>query len=141
MVLRDFQDLGSTTQLAQKLDGEPVPGLRMTEAQFHDWCDEDTRAEWVNGEVILLSPCSVPEIRLNLWLFGWLQAVADVDDAGEVFGIETQIRLPTIRRRRNPDVLFITRARQKIVKQTYIDGPPDLIMEIVSADSESRDWR
>ena len=32
------------------------PGHRMSEDQFVVWCDEDTRAEWVDGEVIVMSP-------------------------------------------------------------------------------------
>jgi len=128
--------------LAIKLDGEPVPGLRMSEQQFHDWYwrTENVRAEWVDGEVILLSPINIPEYRLNIWLVKLVESVAG-NDEGEVFGIEVQIRLPNIKRRRNPDVLFVSRKREKIIKHNFIDGPPDLIMEIVSPDSEARDWR
>src|SRR3954462_3955697 len=106
MTLRDLEqpDLAA---LAVELDGEPIPGLRMTEKQFEAWCDEDTRAEWVNGEVILLSPSNIPEIRLNFWLCYLLGSVADADAGGEVLGIETQIRLPNVKQRRNPDVLFV----------------------------------
>ena len=32
--------------------------LRMTEAEFVAWVDEDTRAEWVDGDVILMAPVS-----------------------------------------------------------------------------------
>ena len=31
---------------------------RMTYEEFLEWCDEDTYAEWVDGEVILMSPVS-----------------------------------------------------------------------------------
>jgi Uma2 family endonuclease len=130
------------SNLAIELDGEPVPGLRMTEKQFHEWYwrTENTRAEWVNGEVILLSPINIPEFRLNLWLFELVRAAAG-PDGGEVFGIEVQIRLPSVKQRRNPDVLFVSRSREKMIKHTYIDGPPDLVMEIVSPDSQNRDRR
>jgi Uma2 family endonuclease len=139
MTLRDLEE-PDIRSLAVKLDGEPVPGLRMTEQEFHDWCDEDTRAEWVDGEVILLSPINIPECQLNLWLCHLVSSVAGIE-GGDVLGIEVQIRLPEVRQRRNPDVLFVSRARQKIIKQNYIDGPPDLVMEIVSPDSENRDRR
>jgi Uma2 family endonuclease len=141
MMLRDVHDGAELIALAEKLDGEPVPGLRMTEKEFEAWCDEDTRAEWVNGEVILMSPANIPHIELNLWLCGLLRELVDIDDAGRIFAIEAQIRLPGQKVRRNPDVIFVARAREHIIKKTYIDGAPDLIMEIVSPDSESRDWR
>jgi Uma2 family endonuclease len=141
MTLRDLEhpDLAA---LAVELDGEPVPGLRMSEQQFNDWYwrTENTRAEWVDGEVILLSPINIPEFRLNIWLFKLIEGVVGPDD-GEVFGIEIQIRLPSIKQRRNPDVLFISRNRENIIKHTHIDGAPDLVMEIVSPDSENRDRR
>jgi hypothetical protein len=31
----------------------------MTYAEFLDWADEDTLAEWVNGKVIMTSPASL----------------------------------------------------------------------------------
>ena len=37
--------------------------------------------------------------------------------------------------------VFVARSREKIIKRTYVDGAPDLVIEIVSPDSESRDWR
>ena len=39
-----------------------------------------------------------------------------------------------------PDVLFIARARQNIIK-SHIHGPPDLVMEVVSADRLRRDYK
>ncbi|HEV2292563.1 MAG TPA: hypothetical protein VGR35_01830 [Tepidisphaeraceae bacterium] len=39
-------------------DGKPHPGRRMTEEEFVEWCDDKTHAEWVDGEVIVMSPVS-----------------------------------------------------------------------------------
>lgn len=126
---------------ARALKGRPVPGLRMTEAQFVAWCDEDVRAEWVNGEVILMSPANVDHVELNHFVWTLAGEFVKSKKLGRVLGIEAQARLDSIPSRRNPDVLFVTRKRTSIIKPTFIDGPPDLIMEIVSPDSESRDWR
>jgi hypothetical protein len=35
------------------------PGGKITYEEFLDWADEDTWAEWVDGEVIALSPASL----------------------------------------------------------------------------------
>ena len=32
------------------------PEGKITFEEFLDWCDEDTWAEWVDGEVIMVSP-------------------------------------------------------------------------------------
>jgi len=112
----------------------------MTEEQFEEWSQEDVRAEWVDGEVILLSPANIPHIRLNRWLWIILQTMVEFDDSGEVLGIEAQIRLEGVIQRREPDLVFVSNSRSHIIHGTYIDGPPDLIVEIVSPDSQVRDW-
>lgn len=128
-------------ELATELDGRPIPGVRMSEQEFHDWCTEDIRAEWVNGEVIIMSPANNDHVELTGWLWHVLEGFVQAGDLGRVLAIESQARLANIPSRRNPDILFISKSRVHIIKKTYIDGPPDLVMEIVSPDSESRDWR
>jgi Uma2 family endonuclease len=135
------EDVSDLWDLAEKLQGQPVPGVRMTEEEFDTWCDEDVRAEWVDGEVILLSPANIPHVDLAGWLTSILRIIAESEDAGRVFDIEAQIRLAIVKQRRNPDVLFVAKSRENIIKQTYIDGAPDFLMEIVSPDSQARDWR
>jgi Uma2 family endonuclease len=134
-------DIDILHQRAVKLDGQPIPGLRMTEAEFENWCDEDVRAEWVNGEVILIAPANIDHVGLNFWLWSVVGDFVESRKLGLVLGIEAQVRFPRQKRRRNPDLLFIASRNTNRIRETYIEGPPDLIMEIVSPDSESRDWR
>jgi Uma2 family endonuclease len=134
-------DVSRLHALAVLLDGYPVPDVRMTEQEFHDWCDPDVKAEWVHGEVILMSPESWTQITLAGWLFRVLGAFVEFHDLGEVAGREFMVRFPRQRRRRAPDMLFVSKRRSAIIRDTYIDGAPDLIIEVVSRDSLSRDWR
>jgi len=117
------------------------PSERMTEEQFVHWCDEDTRAEWVDGEVIMMSPVSTEHTRLVRFLTSILEGFAEHHDLGEVFGPESQIRLPETPSRRVPDLYFISKARQGLIQKNHFDGPPDLCIDIVSPDSLARDWR
>ncbi len=119
----------------------PWPAPRMTEEQFLAWCDEDVRAEWVDGEVIVMSPANSDHIDLNLWLGAVLRGLVEHHDLGRVFTTELLVRFAKQRRRRMPDLLFVAKARLDIIKKAHIEGAPDLIMEIVSPDSGSRDWR
>jgi len=41
--------------------------------------------------------------------------------------------------RREPDAVFIARTRLSVVKKHFIDGPPDLVVEVLSPDNERRD--
>jgi Uma2 family endonuclease len=122
-------------------DGKPPPGRRMTEEEFVAWCDENTKAEWIDGEVIVVSPASAKHVRLARFLLHILDALVTERDLGEVLGTELQVRLGPQRRRRVPDVLFVAKGRLAIIRSHHVEGAPDLIIEIVSPDSEARDWR
>ena len=37
--------------------------------------------------------------------------------------------------------MFVDKSRVHLITTNHLEGAPDLIMEIVSPDSESRDWR
>jgi Uma2 family endonuclease len=123
--------------------GLPVktPDLRMTEEEFVAWCDEDTRAEWVDGEVIVPSPANLKHVDLAGFLNLILRVFVTSKDLGAVYGPELQVRFAALRRRRVPDLLFVATEHTDILKTTEVDGAPDLIIEIVSPDSLARDWR
>jgi Uma2 family endonuclease len=44
-----------------------------------------------------------------------------------------------LERGREPDLLFIAQAHMARLKDIYVDGPPDLIVEIISPESAARD--
>lgn len=113
----------------------------MTEEDFITWCDEDTKAEWVDGEVIMMSPANTDHVRLTGFLLRLLAEFSEARGLGEVFGVELQVRFASQRRRRVPDILFVARDRLDLVRTAHIEGAPDLIIEVVSPDSDARDWR
>lgn len=122
------------------IKGISEPPALMTEEEFEAWCDEDIKAEYVDGEVIVHSPVAVEHTRLDRFLIALMQMVAEYNNSGEVFGPEFQVRLrPGLRR--VPDAMFVSTSRLAMVKKTYVEGAPDMILEIVSADSVERDWR
>lgn len=110
----------------------------MTETEFVAWCDEDVRAEYVDGKVITMSPESVNDERLRWFIGTILQILVESHDLGEIFGPNLQIRLRP-RLRRIPDLLFISQARLHLLEETHFEGAPDLAIEIVSPKSQARD--
>ncbi len=94
------------------------PNLRMTEDEFVAWCDEDSRAEWVDGEVIVPSPANIGHVRLNTFLISVLNCFVNRRGLGEVFGPEYQVRLGKQRRRRTPDVLIVSKGHESILRRT-----------------------
>jgi Uma2 family endonuclease len=113
----------------------------MTEEEFVRWIGEKTRAEWADGEVIMMAPVSGEHSDFGLWLAGVLSIYVEEHDLGVVRGPEYMVRFPRQRQRRLPDVLFVAKQRAAILLPTHAEGAPDLIMEIVSPDSTARDWR
>jgi Uma2 family endonuclease len=114
---------------------------RMTEEEFVAWCDEDTKAEWVDGKIIVPPPANLQHVDLAGFLNCILRGFATSRSLGAVYGPELQVRFASLRRRRVPDLLFVSTERMNILKYTEVDGAPDLIVEIVSPDSPARDWR
>ncbi|OGO40720.1 MAG: hypothetical protein A2Z04_00910 [Chloroflexi bacterium RBG_16_57_9] len=116
-----------------------APSRLMTEEEFESWCDEDVKAEWIEGEIIVHSPATPQHSEIDNWLIKVVGLFVDRHDLGKVLGPEVQIRIPG--RRRVPDLIFVPKARQEMIRRTYVQGAPDLVMEIVSPDSLARDWR
>jgi Uma2 family endonuclease len=50
-----------------------------------------------------------------------------------------QMRLQNLSRGREPDILFVLRANESRIRRTYLDGPCDLAIEVVSPESRLRD--
>ncbi|MCZ6678404.1 MAG: Uma2 family endonuclease [Candidatus Poribacteria bacterium] len=110
----------------------------MTEEEFVQWCDEDVRAEYVYGKVIVMSPESVRDERMRWFIGSLLRDFVEYYDLGEIFGPNLQIRLQS-RLRRIPDLMFIAREHLHQLRESHFEGAPDLAMEIVSSDSRERD--
>lgn len=141
-VLKHFLklDLATLFGMADRLGGHPVPDLSMSESEFVDWCPDDLRAEWIDGRVILMSPSNVDHDDLNTWFTTMMRTFVEESDSGRIFH-DLTIRLASQRTRRVPDLMFVATQRLNLLKKTYLDGPPDLLIEIVSPDSQSRDRR
>ena len=135
----------STTSPSTDLDdlplGKVAPSLRMTEEEFVAWATDEVRAEWVDGEVILMPPISIIHNRKSIWLSKLLSEFVERRHLGEILGPEFMIRLGSQRRRRVPDLLFVSTERQSQIRPNHLEGAPDLSLEIVSPESQSRDRR
>jgi Uma2 family endonuclease len=128
----------SSTRPAQSPERRP-PVEPLTYEQFLDWADEDTYAEWVNGRVVFMSPVSREHSNLSSFLFKIVVAFVEEHDLGEVhtepFQMKTGPELPG----RSPDIFYVAKENAARFKRHYLDGPADLVVEIVSPDSRSRD--
>jgi Uma2 family endonuclease len=116
------------------------PSGVMTYDEFLDWCDDDTLAEWVGGEIEMSSPASLGHQELFAFLLIVLDSWVQTYDLGVIVPAPFQMHLPPpINRGREPDLLFVAQAHLARLRSTYREGPADLVIEVTSPESVHRD--
>lgn len=108
---------------------------KLSYEEFLAWADEDTRAEWVDGEVVIVSPASNRHQDLSDFLTAILRPYVQVHGLGIVRSAPFQMYLAEERRGREPDLLFVSTEREYLLRETHLDGPADLVSVIVSPES------
>jgi Uma2 family endonuclease len=116
-----------------------VPAKKLTYEEFLEWCDEDIWAEWANGEVIVLTPASERHQALKGFLEAVINIYVEQRGLGRVLGAPFQMKTGPELPGREPDILFIAKENLARLKRNYLDGPADLVVEIVSPESRLRD--
>lgn len=96
--------------------------------------------EWVEGYVIKMSPAEISHNDLVYYLYELLRVYFAIKPIGRVIGQPFVMRLPAFpRRRREPDLLVVLKTNPNELKDTYLDGPADICIEVVSEGSIDRD--
>jgi Uma2 family endonuclease len=116
---------------------EPLRPRRMSYEEFLAWADEDTLAEWVDGEVIITTPASNAHQDISGFLESIMRSFVEARQLGIVRSAPFQMKLA--RSGREPDLLFWANEHLERIKPNYLDGPADLVVEIVSPESAGRD--
>ena len=139
-VLDDIARQNLPRWLQEIKDDEKLPvspaERKMSYEEFLEWANEDTLAEWVNGDIVMSSPASLPHQRLEVFLTSILQIFVEHYDLGIVLNAPFQMKLEN---GREPDVLYIAKTHVDRLHKTYLDGPADLAVEIISPESLERD--
>lgn len=117
---------------------DPAPTGPIAYEQFLEWLDEDTLAEWVDGIVEMTSPASARHQLLVAFLAGVLARYVEVGQVGGIV-LTGPFQMKLARSGREPDVLYLARAHRRRLRQTYLNGPADLVIEVVSPESVKRD--
>jgi len=114
----------------------PAEPPRMSYEEFLAWADEDTLAEWVDGEIIMTSPASDRHQDLARFLTSVLGIFVETQELGVIRPAPFQMKLE---QGREPDLLFVAREHLDRLGGACLDGPADLVVEIVSPESAGRD--
>ena len=122
--------------MATQIVSTPASGLISFEEFLSVY--DGIHAEWVDGTVLLMSPGNTPQSRLTRFLGSALQLWAEEHDLGEAFIAPLTVRMLETSAR-EPDVFFFRREHLDRVHPTFADGPPDLVIEIISQSSRGLD--
>ena len=98
----------------------------MSYTEFLDWCDEDTRAKWVDGEAIMASPASLGHQTLVDFLLNILEIHAEQRELGQVIAAPLQMKTGPEFPGREPGLLFIAQENLGRLEGVYPGGPADL---------------
>lgn len=107
-------------------------GLRRLRMSYDEWLamSDESRSEWVDGEVLLMPPVSGPHSEAN---FALMTALAR-DLTGLHLYCDVGLRLPHDRVRA-PDVMALTRR----VTDGFAEEVPTLVIEILSPETRGQD--
>jgi len=111
----------------------------VTEEVFDDLVDEDTKAELIDGVMIVHSPAVLEHEDLCSFLGGLMGFYADVKELGKVIASGNGIVHLATCRRVAPDIFFIRQERVPVPLPKEFDGAPDLVVEILSPSNRSDD--
>lgn len=109
---------------------------------FEDFCflvKEDQKADLIDGVIYMSSPENTDANALFCWLFRLIGDFVEERELGRTFGSRVAFRLEETQSP-EPDIAFVRTDRLHIVQRGFVDGPPDLAIEIVSPDSIERDY-
>lgn len=117
----------------------PSAPLRMTFEEYLAFDYEHALTEWVNGEVIIFMSVTERHQRIAEFLAFIIRGFVRLRGLGRVIGAPYVMRAVPGGSGREPDVMFIAADHLDRLGRTYLEGPADLVIEVVSDDSVARD--
>ena len=95
--------------------------------------------EWVNDEAIFHSLPNIAHQSIAGFMAVLLGSFVDFFEMGKIFVAPVEVKLPN-GSAREPDVFFVSNAHFNSIPAQRVNGAPDLIIEIISPESTSRDY-
>jgi Uma2 family endonuclease len=102
--------------------------------------DEDTHAEWVKGEMIVFRPPQTIHQIVLIFLHSLMNDFVSFFNRGVVIPAPFEMLICDGQSSRQPDLLFVSRDNLGRLNPERLNGPADLVVEIVAENSVSRDY-
>lgn len=117
-----------------------IATARMTFDEWIDWDYEGGLTEWLDGEVHVYMSVFYPHDTISGFLRMLIGLFVETTDAGTVHTAPYALKVSS-RRGREPDLMFVSTHNEETSGYKFADGPVDLVVEVVSEDSVTRDNR
>ena len=101
---------------------------------------EEGLAEWIDGEAFLYMSAKYPHQRIVSFLTTFLNAALGASGKATVLGGPYAMSSGAGKPGREPDIMVVSAAHHGRLKAAFLDGNPDLVIEVVSDDSDERDY-
>lgn len=107
--------------------------------EFVDLVPDGQKADLIHGVIYMASPENIEHNNLVTWLDRVVGTVVEELKLGTLTVNRVAYRLGE-HESPEPDVAVVLSHRLHLLKRGHVDGPPDLVIEIVSPDSVHRDY-
>jgi Uma2 family endonuclease len=119
----------------------PPPQGRWTYDDYAQLPDNGLRYEVIKGE-LYMSPAPSPDHqRASFDIAFAINQFVKQHNLGQIFHAPLDVILPGRATPVQPDILFISHQRREIIKEKFIEGAPDLIVEVISPGNPAHDRR
>jgi Uma2 family endonuclease len=128
------------TQVHELIDA-PIAEERRIAMSFDEFMNlpESIHAEWVDGDAIIFMTTTIVHGQIVSFLLRLIGAFAEEFGLGDVLTAPCSMRLQPTGPLREPDVMFVSAANRDRLVGLALEGPADLIVEVLSDDSVVRD--
>ena len=113
--------------------------MRATYEEYRAYPGENHYVEWVDGELLVYRAPYLAHQALLGFLLTLLHRFVSHQELGYVTFIPFEMRLLQGHISRAPDIIFIARNHLDRLTEERLEGPADLVIEIICEDSVARD--
>lgn len=115
---------------------------RMGPFTFDEFCfitGSDRKADLIDG-AIYLDPPEPPAVNeLFFWLLELVDGFVESRDLGTVYCLRVAFRIDN-KNSPEPDIGFVRKDRRHLIRREFVNGAPNLALEVVAAESVERDY-
>jgi Uma2 family endonuclease len=110
----------------------------LTAKDFLDWLEPGKQADLIDGEINMHSPVSIRHADLVNFVDHLVRSYIEAHDLGRLYREVVAVKLSS----RNvflPDLAYYSNKRLHLLRETAIEGAPDLVVEVLSQRTADRD--